>query len=216
MPPNTPMTNESNRLQAAVARFDAANGEDPHRVTVGGREEGASVVGARRMTEWLGHLVPDASEALRLAVRCHHLCRWQFPRDRYPMTRPGYHHWRTAAARFHADKAGQILREVGYDETTVARVQALVRKEGLKSDPETQVLEDAACLVFLENGFAEFAARHDEQKIVGILQRTWRKMSPAGQAAALGLDLPPGARALIERALSPGEAGGAERPGTGD
>ena len=198
------MTQQPDRFYAAIARFDEANCADPNRVTINGHEESASVAGARRMTEWLDQLVPDASEALRLAVRCHHLCRWQFPRDRYPMTRPGYHQWRTAAARFHAERAAEVLRGVGYDEATAARVQALVRKEGLKSDPETQALEDAACLVFLETGFAEFAARHDEAKIIGILQRTWRKMSPRGQAAALGLDLPPGARDLIERALSAG------------
>lgn len=189
------------RFRAAIARFDAANSEDPVRVTVAGGDAPAALAGARRMTEWLDRLVPGASEALRLAVRCHHLRRWKFPRDAYPRTRPGYHQWRTAAARGHAEQAGLILREVGYDEATVARVGALVRKEGLKSDPETQALEDAACLVFLESGFAEFAERHDEQKIIAILQRTWRKMSPQGQAAALGLKLPPGARGLVERAL---------------
>lgn len=195
------MTSHPDRFRAAIEHFDAANGEDPTRVPADGREAPASVVAARRMTEWLSRLLPDASEPLRLAVRCHHLCRWQFPRDRYPMTRAGYHQWRTAAAQFHAEKAGQIQREVGYDEATIARVGALVRKEGLKRDPETQALEDAACLVFLEGGFAEFAARHDEAKILGIVQRTWRKMSPRGQAAALQLDLPPRARHLIERAL---------------
>jgi hypothetical protein len=197
------MTHDTSaRFRAAIERFDAANSHDPHRVTVDGREEPASLAGARRMSGWLGRLVPDASEALRLAVRCHHLRRWTFPRDAYPMTRAGYHQWRTAAARGHAELAGAVLREVGYDEATVERVGALVRKEGLRSDPETQALEDAACLVFLETGFAEFAERHDEAKIVGILQRTWRKMSPQGHAAALTLDLPPGARALVERALS--------------
>ena len=193
---------EPDRFRAAIDRFDAANADDPNRVTVDGRDQPASLAVARRMSGWLGRLVPDASEALRLAVRCHHLRRWTFPRDAYPMTRSGYHQWRTAAARGHAEQAGAILREVGYDEATVARVGALVRKEGLRSDPETQALEDAACLVFLETGFAEFAERHDEAKIVGILQRTWRKMSPRGQAAALALQLPPGTGALVERALS--------------
>lgn len=190
------------RFQAAVARFDAANGQDPNRLTVDRGDEPASLAVARRMSAWLERLVPGASEPLRLAVRCHHLRRWTFRRDAYPMTRAGYHQWRTAAARAHAEQAGEILRAVGYDEATVARVGTLVRKEGLKTDPETQALEDAACLVFLETSFAEFAERHDEQKIVGILQRTWRKMSPQGQAAALGLPLTAGARGLVERALS--------------
>jgi hypothetical protein len=197
------MTHPPDRFRTAVGRFDVANSEDPNRLVIDGRDESVSLAGARRMSEWLERLVPDASEALRLAVRCHHLCRWQFPRDRYPMTRAGYHQWRTAAAKFHAEKAGQILREVGYGDDTIARVQALVRKEGLTTDPETRSLEDAACLVFLESGFAEFAARYDEAKIIGIVQRTWRKMSPQGRAAALGLKLPAGARGLVERALAP-------------
>ena len=197
------MSDPSDRFLTAIQRFDSANSEDPNRVVIGGRDESVSLAAARRMSDWLDRLVPDASEALRLAVRCHHLCRWQFPRDRFPMTRAGYHQWRNAAAEFHAEKAGEILREVGYGDDTVSRVQALVRKEGLKTDPDTQALEDAACLVFLEGGFAEFAARHDDAKIIGIVQRTWRKMSPQGQAAALGLQLPAGARGLIERALAP-------------
>lgn len=197
------MTTHSDRFRAAFERFDAANIEDPNCVTTDGRDESVALVGARRMSEWLDRLVPAASEPLRLAVRCHHLCRWQFPRDHYPMTRAGYHQWRTAAAGFHADKAGEILRGVGYDEATIARVGALVRKEGLKSDLETQALEDAACLTFLESGFAEFATRHDEAKIIGIVQRTWQKMSPTGRAAALALPLPASARGLVERALAP-------------
>ena len=197
------MTDRS-RLQAAINRFDAANSRDPNRTAVDGREEAAALLYARRMTEWLGRLSPEASEALRLAARCQHLCRWMIPRDAYPMTRAGYHQWRTALARFHADRAGEILGEVGYDAATVARVQSLVRKEGLKSDPETQTLEDVACLVFLENYFADFAARHDEQKVVGILSKTWRKMSPRGHDAALGLvaALPVEARRLVEKAVS--------------
>src|SRR5688500_2646291 len=190
-----------NAFDQAIARFDAANAEDPSR---------AELDYAMRMTAWLGRLYPDASEALRLAVRCQHLRRWAFPRDRYPMTRAGYHQWRTAAARFHAEEAGNILREGGYDDATIARVQSIVRKEGLKTDPDTQALEDSTCLAFLERDFAEFAARHDDEKVIGILQRTWRKMSPRAHEAALGLDLAPDARRLIERALAPQSPGGPE------
>lgn len=197
----------SERFSAAIQQFDDANRQDPARVGLGGAEEPATLRYARRMTAWLDRLVPGASEALQLAVRCHHLRRWEFPRDRYPMTRAGYHQWRTAAGRFHADEAGKILREVGYGDELVARVQAIVRKESLKTDAETQSLEDVACLAFLEQGFAEFAARHDADKVVGIVRRTWRKMSPRGQGAALTLNLSDDARRLIERALSPAPAG---------
>ncbi len=196
------------RFSAAIQRFDDANRQDlAHDDIGGGAEEPATLGYAKRMTAWLGRLAPDASEALRLAVRCQHLRRWEFPRDQYPMTRVGYHQWRTAAGRFHAEEAGKILHDVGYDDALVARVQALVRKEALKTDPETQTLEDAACLAFLERGFTEFAARHDEDKVVGIVQRTWRKMSPLGQRAALGINFSDEARRLIERALSPAPGG---------
>ena len=190
------------KFRQAVERFDAANSQDPNRATADGREEPEALLYGRRMSQWLKRLAPDASEPLRLAVRCQHLCRWMIPRETYPMTRTGYHRWRTDLARFHADKAGQILREVGYDEATVGRVQSLVRKEGLKSDPETQTLEDVACLVFLENYFPDFSKRHDEMKVLGILRRTWGKMSPRGREAALGLDLRPEDRRLIEKALT--------------
>jgi hypothetical protein len=208
------MFDESDRFLTAIQRFDDANREDPATVDLAdGTSEPATLNYGRRMSAWLERLVPDASEPLRLAVRAQHLRRWAFPRDRYPMTRPGYHQWRTAAGRFSADEAAAILRDVGYDDATVARVQALVRKEGLKTgDAETQALEDSTCLAFLERGFAEFAARHDEEKVVGIVRRTWRKMSPAGQQAALTLDLSDEARRLIGRALSAEPPGGPAGP----
>jgi hypothetical protein len=198
----------SDQFREAVERIDAANALDPNRGAAGPHE----LVYARRMTEWLDRLEPGASEALRLAVRCQHLRRWMIPRANYPMTRAGYHQWRSTLARFHADEAGRILRDVGYDEATVGRVQALVRKEKLRTDPETQALEDAACLVFLVDEFSDFARRHDEQKVLGILAKTWGKMSERGRAAALALDLPSADRALIEKALAqpktpPGPAG---------
>jgi hypothetical protein len=196
--------NVNNDLFArAVARIEEAQAHDPHRTLVDGVELPDELLYARRMTAWLDRLEPGASEALRLAVRCQHLRRWVIPRADYPMTRAGYHDWRTTLARFHAEQAGVILRGVGYDEATVARVQSLVRKERLKTDPEAQTLEDVACLVFLENEFAEFAARHEEDKVVNIVARTWRKMSERGRAEAMKLDLPPGARGLIGKALAP-------------
>jgi hypothetical protein len=164
------------------------------------------------MSQWLDRLEPGATEALRVAVRCQHLQRWMIPRSQYPMTRAGYHRWRAELARFHADRAAEILNDAGYDEITVRRVQSLVRKEGLKTDPETQTLEDVACLVFLEDEFGDFAARHEEEKVVNILARTWGKMSPRGRTAALGLDLPAAQRALIGKALAQG-SGPATPPG---
>jgi hypothetical protein len=198
------MTLPTDRFAQAIERFDAANREDPTRAAFDGRECPAELLYGLRMTEWLRRLAPDASEALQLAVRCQHIRRWEIPRSSYPMTRPGYLQWRTTLGRFHADIAADILRSVGYDEGTVARVQSLVRKEGLKSDPETQTLEDVACLVFLENDYVPFARGHEAEKVIHILKRTWRKMSDRGRQAALALaeTLPPDERALVEQAVT--------------
>ena len=141
------------------------------------------------MTAWLERLAPDASEALRLAARGQHICRWTIPRDSYPMDRAGYLRWRNECKRMHAEKLGEILKEVGYDQATIDRVQSLVRKERLKADPETQLLEDVICLVFLENYFADFSRQHDEAKLIDIVRKTWKKMSPQGHEAALKLPL---------------------------
>lgn len=193
---------DSARFQSATACFDAANAEDPHRVSVDGRDVPAELLYAQRMTAWLNRLYPNASEALRLAARAQHIRRWEIPRGTYPMDRAGYHRWRTTLYGFHADTAERILREVGYDDATIARVRSLLRKERLKADAEAQALEDMACLVFLESYFAEFAPKHAEEKIITILRRTWAKMSEKGRSAALALDLAPAARALIEKALA--------------
>ena len=189
-PPNT------ERFTAAIERFDALNAQDPH---------GKQLIYAQRMTQWLDKLAPDSAEPLRLAARSQHLMRWQIPRSSFPMDRPGYLKWRTTLYDFHADRAAEVLRDVGYDEATIARVRSLIRKQDLKVDPEMQLLEDVICLVFLENYFAEFARDHDEQKLIRILQKTWKKMSPRGHEAALGLELGERERDLIVRALAPAE-----------
>lgn len=195
---------EAARLRAALARFDRANADDPNRELVDGAEQPRELVYARRMTATLERFAPDAPEAVRLAVRCQHIRRWTVPRDTYPEGRDGYRRWRTDLARFHAETAGTILREVGYGEDTVARVGALLRKERLKADPQVQLLEDVACLVFLQHYLPAFAAQHDDAKVVDILGKTWRKMSARGRAAALALDLEPRVRTLVSRAVATG------------
>ena len=190
------------RLREALARFDQANADDPNRELVDGAEQPRELVYARRMTATLDSFAPEAPEAVRLAVRCQHIRRWTVPRDTYPEGRDGYRRWRTDLARFHAEAAGTILREVGYGEETVARVGALLRKERLKADPQVQFLEDVACLVFLRHYLPAFAARHADAKLAEILGKTWRKMSARGRAAARGLDLEPRVSALVSRAAA--------------
>lgn len=196
------MISDRARFDKATARFDAANSEDPNKEVFERVEHPKELLYARRMSAWLKVLEPGASEALRLAARCQHIRRWTIPRSNYPANRAGYHQWRTMLANFHAETAGDILKSTGYDDATIERVQALLRKEKLKLDPETQLLEDVICLVFFENYLAGFATHHDQQELIGILRNIWKKMSPRGQQAALALKLAPELRAIVEKALS--------------
>lgn len=192
----------SAHFQRALALIDALHRQDPHTEVVDGVPRPGEALYAERMGAWVERLRPEASEPLKLAARCQHLKRWAIPRDSYPMDRAGYHRWRTAQAEAHARLAGELLKEAGYEEMTVARVQSLIRKERLRRDPEAQCLEDAACLVFLEHALPGFARRHDEAQVIDILRKTWNKMSPRAREEALGLELAPQTRALVERALS--------------
>jgi hypothetical protein len=193
------------RFNAAIAAFDAANAEDPNRERDHGGEHPKELLYARRMSAMLDRFAPDAPEAVRLAVRCQHIRRWEVPRDDFPRTPEGYRAWRKKLMDLHAAAAGRILRNAGYDEETVAHVQALVRKERLKRDPDSQLVEDVVDLVFLEHYLERFVAEHpqyDEAKLADILRKTWAKMSPRGQQAALELVMLPAAlKPVVLRAV---------------
>ena len=192
---------DQTRFDDALARFDRANAEDPNHELIGDTPQPKELVYAQRMTAWLDRLAPDASEPLRLAARCQHIRRWVIARSEFPPGRDGYRRWRTTLAAYHAQTAGAVLREAGYGDATVARVEALVRKVRLKADADTQTLEDVICLVFLEHYLPAFATQHDDAKLVDILRKTWRKMSERGRSAALQLDLAPEIRTLVEKAI---------------
>jgi hypothetical protein len=189
----------SARLGRALAAIDAVHAADPSRDASG---HPAELAYAERMSAWLARLAPEASEVLRLAVRCQHIRRWAIPRGDYPEGRVGYLRWRKEEALAHAALAGELLRAAGYDAQLIARVQSLVKKERIKQDPEAQLLEDVICLVFLERELEGFARKHDEAKLVDILRKTWLKMSPQGQAEALKLKLPAPLAGLVEKALA--------------
>ena len=187
----------SERLQCVLSAIDAANARDPNSEA----GEPAERVYGRRMSEALAAFAPDASEIVQIAVRGQHVERWLYPRRAYPDGRSGYIAWRNAAKRRHAERVAEIMASCGYDEAAIARAAALVRKEQLRSDPQAQTVEDVACLVFLSHYAANFAAKHPEAKVLEILVKTQRKMSPRGRAAALDFGLPAPVLALYERAL---------------
>jgi hypothetical protein len=192
---------DSARFQTAIRRFDQENSRDPNQQMLDGIAHPRELLYAKWLTEWVLKLTPNASEELRLAARCQHICRWMIPRDRYPMSRAGYLQWREALKRFHAEKAGEILREVGYPEEVIKRVQALNLKKDFPRDPDGRVLEDALCLVFLQHQFAELAAKTSDEKMINALQKSWKKMSAAGHAEALKLSFGAREKDLLERAL---------------
>jgi hypothetical protein len=188
-------------FSSAVASFDAVNSLDPRIEIVDGRPEPKELVYARRMSETLLAFIPDASEPLRLAVRAQHIARWQIPRTDFPEGKKGYKEWRSKLMGVHAEIADDILAEVGYDQATRETVGKLIRKEGVKRDPEVQALEDTACLVFLQHYFDEFIAEHEDEKLLGIIRKTWAKMSERGHAAALSLAFHGRGAKLIQTAL---------------
>lgn len=195
------------RFEVAIAAFDAANGADPTPLLVDGVARPRALVAADRLEAWVLRLAPAASDALRLAARSQHLCRWEFPRAAYPEGRLGYLEWRKAAARFHAARVAEILRGAGYSEAETALVTRITLKQGIKVTPEVQLMEDALCLSFLEHEAEEFARAQPLEKVVDVLARTWRKMSPEGRDVARSLSLPAPVRAAVEAALATASRG---------
>jgi len=195
---------DAHRFDAALRRFDEENGRDPNLAVVDGKSVPRELAYARWLSEWVLRLDFRASEPLRLAARCQHLCRWTMSRSSYPMTRAGYLRWREDLKRFHARRAGEILRGVGYPEDVISRVQRLNLKADFPDDPESRVLEDALCLVFLERQLRELADKTSDDKVINALQKSWKKMTAAGRAAALKLSYAPRERALLDKALTGG------------
>lgn len=189
------------RFREAIRRFDQLNAADPNREIVEGESRPRELLNAERLSQWVTTLAPNASEELRLASRCQHLCRWMIPRHSYEMTRAGYHQWRNELKRFHAEKSGAVLADVGYPEEIIARVRELNLKKNFPGDPDSHVLEDALCLVFLQFQLADLARKTDDEKVVNALQKSWKKMTPAAHEHALRLNYAPRERELIERAL---------------
>ena len=190
------------RFEAALRRFDEENARDPNQEIVDAVAQARELVYARRLYDWVLKLAPNASQELLLAARSQHICRWTIPRNNYPMDRVGYLKWRNDLKQFHSEKSSGILRELGFPEATIARVQALNLKKDFPRDPESRVLEDALCLVFLQFQFADLAARTSEDKMVNALQKSWKKMTPAAREHALRLTFEARERALLERALT--------------
>jgi hypothetical protein len=201
------MSQQQQCLEKAIKLIDAANSEDPNEETVDGNSWPKELLYSQRMSEMLERYAPDADEATRLAIRAQHIQRWKSPRSDYPMDRKGYHQWRTGLYKFHADRAAELLQQAGCSAATIERVQQAVGKRALKTNSDTQMVEDVAGLVFIEHYMQAFAAKHpeyDEAKWLDIIRKTWRKMSAQAHQFALsgGVRLPEPLVPLIQKAVA--------------
>ena len=198
----------SDLLDQAIALIDEANSEDPNKVTdENGKEWPKELLYSHRMTDMLNRFKPDADEVHQISMRAQHITRWKSARSDYPMDRKGYHQWRSNLYTFQADTVAAIMQQVGYDEESIERVKKAVGKKGIKSNPDTQLLEDIADLVFIEHYMLEFAGKHgeySEEKWIDIIQKTWRKMSDEAHEFALGgnIKLPEPLIPLIQKAVA--------------
>ncbi len=187
--------------EAACEAVDQANAGDPRQAEARGRSWPQEALYSRRMVEWARRLAPEASEELLLAVRAQHVRRWTLPRSSFPEGRAGYLSWREKLKKFHAETLGGIMKEAGYGGGSIGRAQGLILRKNLSPDPEGQVLEDAACLVFLEHELAAFAGKTEPEKVVDILKKTWEKMSARARELGRALPYGPGETELLRKAL---------------
>jgi hypothetical protein len=191
------------KLQCAFNSFDAYNSKDPHQETDNGKQVPKELLYAMRMTERLDAYAPDASVPIRIAARCQHIGRWEIARNSFPMDRKGYLQWRSKLALHHAEIASGILINCGFDQGTIDHVKFLLQKKELRQHhPDTQVLEDVICLVFIEHYLHDFALQHDDEKVVDILKKTITKMSPRAVEETGKIIMTEKVKNLIQQAVS--------------
>ena len=195
------------QFDTAVKLIDAANSEDPNLETSDGKDLPKELLYSARMADMINRYDAEADEAPKLAVRAQHIQRWKSPRSDYPMNRKGYHQWRTDLYKFHAETTAALLVKAGYDNEFIERVKLAVGKKSLKSNPDTQLLEDVTALVFIEHYMLSFVNKHpeySEDKWLDIITKTWRKMSAQAQQFTLDghIRLPEALAPLILKAVS--------------
>ena len=201
------MPDSSRLYQKALELIDTANSADPNQVEADGRQWPKELLYSERMSDMLERYAPEADEVMKLAIRAQHIERWKSPRSDYPMDRIGYLKWRKDLYQIQADTAGRLLAEAGYDEDSIGRLKKAVAKKNIKSNADTQLLEDVTDLVFIEHYMLEFVGKHpeySEEKWIDIIRKTWNKMSPRAHQFALDgkIRLPETLAPLILRAVA--------------
>ncbi|KAG9235403.1 hypothetical protein BJ875DRAFT_272355 [Amylocarpus encephaloides] len=201
-------------FKTAISIIDMEHAKDPTKKSVKGQDSQDTtevpyeLYYAQQMTHYLSLREPNASPILHVAIRAQHFRRWDTPRDSYPKTREGYLKWRFDAKNKQADETYKICKDqCDFTEEEAKEVAALIKKKDLKKNVETQILEDVACLVFLDDQFAQFEEDlrerdFDERKIINIVQKTWGKMSEKGHELALQISMDDKCKELIGKALA--------------
>jgi hypothetical protein len=192
--------------EQAVRLIDSANSDDPNVEQAQGKDWPKELLYSQRMSKMLGRYRVDADDVIKLAIHGQHIQRWQSPRSAYPMDRQGYHKWRSDLYIFHADKVANVMEQAGFSEQDIERAKKAVAKVGIKSNPDTQLLEDVVGLVFIEHYMFDFAAKHpeySEQKWIDIIRKTWNKMSDDAHAFVLAgkISLPESLTSIILKAV---------------
>ncbi|AUC76994.1 DUF4202 domain-containing protein [Olleya sp. Bg11-27] len=188
-------------FEIAIALIDQKNAEDSNTYSRHGITFSKELLYSQRMSQKLLQFKGEASEALQIAARAQHICRWKIARNQFSMDRVGYLTWRETLKKMHADLTAELLETVGYSKEFIERVSFLINKKMIKKDDESQVIQDVICLVFLEHYFEDFSNKHEEEKIISIVQKTWKKMSEAGHEFALKLKYSEKSLALIQQAI---------------
>lgn len=194
-------------LNQVITLIDQANSQDPNTEIYNAQSLPKESLYATRMSEMLARFNPNADELMQIAVRGQHIERWQSPRSNFAMNKQGYHQWRSALYIFHASRVIELMQQVGFNEAQQQRVYAAVAKQDIKRNPDSQLVEDIASLVFIEHYMLAFTSTkpdYDEQKWLGIIRRTWRKMSVEARDFVLAgnVTLPEPLVGLIHKAVA--------------
>ena len=189
-------------LELAQNTIDEYNKKDPTIENWKGVAYPKEYLESIKRTNWLEKIAPNANNALKIATRSQHIGRWEIPRDSYESSRLGYLTWRSDLAKYHARITSEILQNLNFDVSTIDKVNNLNLKKGIKTDIDTQIIEDVLCLTFLENHIEAFAPSQDEEVLANIIQKTWKKMSDIGREEALKISYKPEILAFLKKALT--------------
>lgn len=163
---------------------------DPNHTNIDGLRKSSEFLYTNRMLQMLAEFEPGADYTLQIAAQCQHLERWKVARDLFPMDRKGYHQWRKAVMDFQISRTTEVLVNSGVENSDIIEVTEILSKQGNKSHTKAQIIQDVACIVFVNWYLEGFAAKHELGKVKDIVIKTTRKMSEKGMQSLHKSSLP--------------------------